>query len=295
MSVQKCMKYLGLTLLWFWQSVNLNASEPVNLNSLLSDLTVPAVTDDKPQAGKRVWQSNPGFEQTEIAHALYLPSDWKPGKTYPVIMEYPGNGGFKNALGDRSQGRVQDCKLGYGLSGGKGMIWVSLPFVDLQTGKHAIKWWGDPDATADYCKQTVARICREYGGDPENVILTGFSRGAIACNYIGLRDDEIAALWKAMLPHSHYDGVRKWNYTDSDAASARKRLARLGKRPQFISHEQSTQATEDFLKTSQSPGRFTFMTLPYPNHSDEWVLKDIPERTRVREWLQTIINTNSAD
>lgn len=294
MSVQNYMKHLGLALLLVCQSASLPAAEPNNLNSLPSDLTVPEVTHDKPQVGKRVWQTNPGFEQTKIAHALYLPSDWKPGIKYPVIMEYPGNGGFKNALGDRSQGRVQDCKLGYGLSGGKGIIWVSLPFVDPKAGKHAIKWWGDPAATADYCKQTVARICREYGGDPENLILTGFSRGAIACNYIGLRDDQIAALWKAMLPHSHYDGVRKWNYTDSDVASARKRLKRLGTRPQFISHERSTQATEDFLKASQSPGRFTFMALPYPNHSDEWVLKDIPERTRAREWLQTIVNTNSA-
>lgn len=295
MSVQNGIKHLGIALLLFCQSVDLDAAEPANLNSLPSDLTVPTVTHDKPQDGKRVWQTNPGFENTKIAHALYLPSDWKPGKTYPVIIEYPGNGGFKNALGDRSQGRVQDCKLGYGLSGGKGMIWVSLPFADPETGKHAIKWWGNPDATADYCKQTVARICREYGGDSKNVFLVGFSRGAIACNYIGLRDDEIAALWKAMLLHSHYDGVRKWNYADSDSASARKRLARLGTRPQFISHERSTQATEDFLKASQSQGQFTFMALPYPNHSDEWVLKDIPERTRARKWLQTIVNTNSAE
>ncbi|MCA9016754.1 MAG: hypothetical protein KDA77_15585, partial [Planctomycetaceae bacterium] len=157
MSLRNLMNYLGIVLLWCCHSVDLPATEPVNLNSLPSDLTVPAVTHEQPQAGKRAWQTNPGFEQTEIAHALYLPADWKPGKRYPVIMEYPGNGGFKNALGDRSQGRVQDCKLGYGLSGGTGMIWVSLPFVDPQSGKHALNWWGDPDATADYCKQTVNR------------------------------------------------------------------------------------------------------------------------------------------
>lgn len=286
---------IGLIFLLFCHSVNLSAAEPVNLNSLPSDLKVPAVIQEPPQPGKRVWQTNPGFEQTEIAHALYLPSEWKSGKKYPVIMEYPGNGGFSNALGDRSQGRVQDCKLGFGLSGGKDMIWVSLPFVDPQTGKHALNWWGDPDATAAYCKQTVARICKEFGGDPNAVFLTGFSRGAIACNYIGLRDDEIAALWKAMLPHSHYDGVRKWNYPDSDATSARKRLARLGSRPQFISHEQSTQSTEDFLQASKSKGQFTFLALPYPNHSDEWVLKDIPERTRARNWLKSLLNTKSSD
>ncbi len=272
-----------------FQIVTVQAAEPNNLNDLPSDLQVPSVTHEKPLPGKRVWQQNPGYEKTEILHALYLPPDWKPTGTYPVIMEYPGNGGFSNALKDRSDGRVQDCKLGYGLSGGKGMIWVSLPFVDPKTGKHSIKWWGDPDATAAYCKQTVARICKEFGGDSNAVFLTGFSRGAIACNYIGLRDDEIAALWKGMLPHSHYDGVRKWNYSDSDVAAAQKRLARFGKRPQFITQERSTRATEEYLKASPSKGQFTFMTIPYPNHSDEWVLKNISERTRARQWLANVL------
>lgn len=283
------MNYFIPFLYFVFPIFSLSAAEPVNLNSLPSDLKIPAVTQKTPQPGKRVWQQNPGFEKTEIAHALYLPPDWKPDKKYPVIMEYPGNGGYSNALKDRSQGRVQDCKLGFGLSGGTGMIWVSLPFVDPNTGKHSIKWWGDPDATAEYCKQTVARICKEFGGDPEAVFLTGFSRGAIACNYIGLRDDEIASLWKGMLPHSHYDGVRKWNYADSDVASAQKRLARLGNRPQFITQEKSTHATEQFLKDAKSKGQFTFLAIPYPNHSDEWVLKDLPERTQARKWLAEIL------
>ncbi|WP_417397657.1 hypothetical protein [Gimesia chilikensis] len=289
------MPVLKTLLILICSTLSVAAAEPVNLNGLPSDLTVPEVTRGTPAPGQRVWQTNQGFEKTEIAHALYLPPDWWPGKRYPVIMEYPGNGGYRNALNDVSRGRVQDCKLGYGLSGGVGMIWVSLPFVDPKTGKHAVKWWGDPDATADYCKQTVARICREYGGDAENVILTGFSRGAIACNYIGLRDAEIAKLWKAMLPHSHYDGVRKWNYPDSDAASARQRLVRLGTRPQFISHEKSTQQTEAYLKESGVAGQFTFMALPYPNHSDEWVLKDIPQRRQARQWLRNIVQSTATD
>jgi len=283
------VNYFRLILFLICFPASLPAAEPVNLNSLPSDLKVPAVTHEKPLPGKRVWQQNPGYEKTKLAHALYLPPDWKPDEKYPVIMEYPGNGGFSNALNDRSQGRVQDCKLGFGLSGGKGMIWVSLPFVDPKTGKHSINWWGDPDATAEYCKQTVARICKEFGGDPHAVFLTGFSRGAIACNYIGLRDDEIASLWKGFLPHSHYDGVRKWSYPDSDVASAQKRLARLGRRPQFITQEKSTNATEQYLKDSKSKGQFTFLAIPYPNHSDEWVLKNLPERTQARSWLAEIL------
>src|SRR5688572_87359 len=196
--------------------------ETPNLHSIRSDLTVPERSNDQPAAGKRVRQQNPGYEGWELFHTVYLPTDWKPlpsrSEKYPVIVEYPGNGGYKNALGDVCTGRPEDCKIGYGLSGGKGFIWVCLPFVNPAEKRHALNWWGDADATAAYCVQTVKRVCEEYGGDPSAVVLTGFSRGAIACNYIGLRNDQIAKLWCAMLPHSHYDGVRKWPHADSDAA-----------------------------------------------------------------------------
>jgi len=279
-------------------------AEPPNLHSLPSDITIPELSDGPAAAGKRIKQTNPGYEGWDLHHTLYLPTDWKPpmpGATvgnalrgvpraaYPVIVEYPGNGGYKNALGDVCTGRPEDCKLGYGLSGGKGFIWVCLPFVNPVEKKHALTWWGDADATAAYCVQTVRRVCDEYGGDPSAAVLTGFSRGAIACNYIGLRNDEIAKLWCAMLPHSHYDGVRKWPYADSDAASAIARLKRLSSRPQFISHETSVDATREFLRQQAPDGNFTFLALPYPNHSDEWVLKDIPERAQVRDWLTGVI------
>lgn len=256
-----------------------------NLNDIPSDLKVPDVTAGSPQAGGRVWQKNPGYEDWMVAHALYLPTDWNKHERYPVLFEYPGNGKFQNTLGDRCDGSIESCQMGYGLSGGKGMIWVSLPFVDPQTRTHSCVWWGDPDATVKYCKQTAARICREYGGDPERLVLMGFSRGAIACNYIGLRDDDIAKLWCGFIAHSHYDGVRQWSYADSDAESARKRLERLGSRPQFISDEESTTAVETYLSNAYPQGAFTFVTLPYRNHSSTWVVKDLPIRARAREWL----------
>lgn len=262
--------------------------ESTNLHLIKSDLIVPDVSEGEPGPGKRVRQSNPGYEDWDLFHVLYLPSDWKPEGKYPVLVEYPGNGGFKNRLGDISTGRVEDCKLGYGISGGQGMIWVCLPFVNPRTRKHQLNWWGDADATAAYCRQTVKRICSEYGGDSDSVILTGFSRGAIACGYIGLRDAETAKLWRAMIPHSHYDGVRKWDYPQSDRESARLRLARFAGKPQFITHELSideTKSSMSGLDTSQ----ITFLALPYPNHSDQWVLKDIPERQQLRNWLARIL------
>ncbi|MCE9604601.1 MAG: hypothetical protein K8U03_06805 [Planctomycetia bacterium] len=271
----------------FWSTAS--AVAQTNIHELPSDLTVPAVVEGVPEAGKRVQQRNVGFEDGGIYHALYLPPDWKAGEKYPVIVEYPGNGGYSNALGDRSVGRVEDCKLGYGISGGRRMIWVSLPFVDLKQRKHALNWWGDADATAAYCRTTVERICADYGGDRDAVILTGFSRGAIACGYIGLRDDATAKLWRAIIAHSHYDGVRRWGFSDDDEASAAKRLVRFHGKPQFISHEKSIDDTAAYLKRHDGLTSTTLLAIPYPNHSDEWVLKDIPERKQLRTWLDKVL------
>lgn len=264
-------------------------SAAANVHDLPSDLVVPAMTDGAPAAGKRVRQFNAGFEGSEVYHALYLPPEWKAGGKYPVLVEYPGNGGFKNGLGDRSDGRVEDCKLGYGITGGREMIWVSLPFVNSQERKHALNWWGDADATAAYCRAIVERICTDFGGDRERVVLCGFSRGAIACGYIGLRDDATAKLWRAMIPHSHYDGVRRWGQPEDDEASAAARLKRLGGRPQFITHEQSIDPTAAYLKRYDALAGATLVALPYPNHTDEWVLKDIPERKQLRAWLAEVL------
>lgn len=258
----------------------------VNLNSIASDISVPPVIDDLPEAGKRVRQRNTGFEDWNLFHALYLPTDWKPGQVYPVIAEYPGNGGYQSKLGDESRGRPEDCKLGFGATGGQGAIWVSLPFVDTTNKCHSIRWWGDADATATYCRQTIDRICSEFGGDRKRVVLAGFSRGAIACSYIGLRDDATAQLWCGLIAHSHYDGVRRWGYPDDDPESARKRLARFEGKAQFVSNENSIEPTKRFLEAIDI--QTEYVALPYPNHSDEWVLKDIPERERLRNWLKKI-------
>jgi hypothetical protein len=116
------------------------------------------------------------------------------------VVEFAGNGNYKNAFGDTSTGRVEDASLGYGISGGKGMIWVVMPFIEVKADGsqgNAITWWGDIAETKRYCIATVKDICTRLGGDEKRVVLSGFSRGAIACNYIGLHDDEISRLWCA--------------------------------------------------------------------------------------------------
>jgi hypothetical protein len=261
-----------------------------DIASVPADLATPPMAGGAPAAGRRVRQTTPGWENTDVHHALWLPRNWKPGATFPVLVEFAGNGGYRNDFGDRCDGTVEGCNLGYGISGGADYIWVCVPFVENVDGKmaNARLWWGDADETARYCVATVRQVCREFGGDEKAVVLCGFSRGAIACNYIGLRDDTIAPVWRAFLCHSHYDGVRRWPYADSDRDSALARLRRLGGRPQFISMESSTAETRRFLESSGVRAPFTFVDFPFRNHTDTWALRDCELRRAARAWLRSL-------
>ena len=39
-------------------------------------MTVPELSNGPPAAGKRVKQTNPGYEGWDLFHTLYLPTDW---------------------------------------------------------------------------------------------------------------------------------------------------------------------------------------------------------------------------
>ena len=240
------------------------------------DLTPPPVIAGEPAPGKRVLQALPAYRNTSVRHALYLPTDWEKGRSYPVLVEYAGN--------SRTVAGGQSC-LGYGLSGGRGFLWLCLPFVSTNHQQDMSQWWGDVDATAAYCREAVRQVCRDWGGDARAVFLTGFSRGAIACNVIGLHDDATAALWRGFVCHSHYDDGR-WQGTD--AAGAAERIKRLGHKPQFVSNEVPVvekERIEAYLRRVHPDGNFTFLTLPYSNHTETWVLRDLPERKTARDWL----------
>lgn len=256
------------------------------------DLVTPEMTLEEPAAGRRVRQVAPEYEGTEVYHALYLPTDWMPGGNYPVIVEYTGNYFPKSG----STGEVKDANLGYGLSGGEGFIWVSMPYIQEGGKENALTWWGDTEATVEYCKTNLPRICEQFGGDLENVFICGFSRGAIAASYIGLADDEIAAFWKGMFTHDHFDGQKTWNYPESDRASALVRLARLKGRPVLVSGGSSS-----FLKEHLELADFSFLTVPVEEifdipegkiihrHTDLWMHRDSAYRDRVRRWLEEIV------
>jgi hypothetical protein len=242
-------------------------------------LDVPTVEDGPPAPGRRVryrpLKVGPGIE-TPPAAFLSLPSDWQPGGSHPVVVEYPGNIFFTPAC--YSTGRPEQCVIGYGMTRGRGAIWISLPFVDA-SGHVAENGWGDPDRTAEFCVATVEDVCERFSGDRERLVLTGFSRGAIACGFIGLRNDRIAALWKGLHCCQHYDGDG-WNGATLDGAI--ERASRF--RGTSVFH---TDNSADKVKPVTDALRVpvTFVSSGLGAHSCAMFLDDRESTRRLRDWF----------
>lgn len=290
------------------------ADAPPDTLVIPADLRQPVVIDGEPAPGRLVLQQLPGYAGTQVHHAIWLPEDWTPDRRFPVIVEYLGN-----------TQQVKDGLIGggMGISGGQGFIWVILPFVAGDGKTDVAMWWGDVAATVAYAKEAVPAICAAWSGDPARVLLTGHSRGAIACNYIGLHDDQIAKLWRAMVPFSHYDDAHiPWGMTPEEQAKASERLARLGSTPQYVLGEHSVlpqpwndkalraaiverafgtfaeardalglkpitiiEGTRTFLARQAPTADITIVDLPFVNHSAEVLFRDTPERRHLRAWV----------
>ena len=148
------------------------------------------------------------------------------------------------------------------------------------------------DSLIQYCKDNLQRICQQFGGDSKNIFICGFSRGAIACSYIGLADDEIASFWKGMITHDHFDGHKEWGYPQDGRSYALKRIARLKGKPVLVCGKHA-----EYLKNYQSLAQFTFLPVPareifqipegkviHP-HTDMWAHRQSTTRQIARDWL----------
>jgi hypothetical protein len=273
--------------------------EPVALDvNSTQQLSIPAAGQGKPAAGQRVRVTPPEYAGTAVFHTIYLPKSWRQGgEKLPIIFEYTGNY-FPKA---GSTGRVEDAGLGYGLSAGK-YIWVSLPYISRDHTANEVTWWGDQAATVQYAKLNVPRIMDQFAADSGAVFLCGFSRGAIAVNYIGLHDDEIASLWTAFITHDHFDGVKEWGKSDWGSplekyrAEAAQRLKRVAGRPYLVSQNGKGYGSEKFIHcVLATPENFTFSYIDtgaifggFPHelakagHTDRWLL--VPSKYRAATW-----------
>lgn len=249
-------------------------------------IEVPAVDDGPPAAGRRVRLRFPGDEASGIHFILHLPDDWSPTGKYPVILEYPGNEFY--VRGCYSTGLPEQCGLGYGMSRGRGAIWVSLPFVDRRAGTIVASGWGDPDATADCCVRVVEEVCGKFGGDPAALVLTGFSRGAIACGFIGLRNERIANLWKGFHLCQHYDGDG-WNGADMAGAIGRARRFRGAGVFHTDNPESRVRPVTEALGVPA-----TFVQSGLGAHATAMVLDDRESTRRLRAWFAELVAAPTA-
>ncbi|MEI7421726.1 MAG: family 43 glycosylhydrolase [Prolixibacteraceae bacterium] len=247
-------------------------------------LKVPKIMDGPPAAGHLVRYRLKGDENNGIYCLVYLPSNWKKSKSLPVIMEYPGNIYYAKAC--YSNGLPDQCVIGYGMTRGKDAIWVSLPFIDRKKGEMVENGWGDPEATADYAVSMVEEICSKYNGDKKNIVLTGFSRGAIACGFIGLRNDRIAPLWKAFHACQHYDGDG-WNGATMEGAKERARRFAGQAVFQTDNSEEFFQPVMDEMKT-----KTTYVSSGLGFHSCAMFLDDRPSTQQLRKWFKDLVKTN---
>jgi hypothetical protein len=277
-----------------------------------ADLALPPLAEGAPQPGKRATVVTAEYAGTKVHHLIALPDDWSPdwkarGKHWPVIAEYTGN----YYPGSGSTGQAEGAALGYGLSRGKA-IWVILPYVAKDHHKNEITWWGDIDATIGYAKTNIPRICAEFGGDANKVLLCGFSRGAIGVGFLGLHDDEVARLWCGLWAHDHFDGVTEWKGTDWGSPLARYReeaavrLKRLQGRPLLITQGSGAPAVRLFLSAQLSAPSWTYADVDmkalygnFPNesvkhpHTDRWLLRESADGRMVQHWWGQLIDDSN--
>lgn len=249
-------------------------------------LDVPDMTREKAGAGKRVRYQLSRERDGEIYSALYLPLNWEPGKKYPVMVEFPGNI-FYSAKSCWSTGRPEQCQMGYGITRGENAIWVSLPFVDRENHQIAESGFGSNSGrdTVLYTRETVEHICSHWGGDRQNLYLCGFSRGSIACGYIGLADDDIAKLWKAIIGCQHYDGS-SWKQSRMDEAVLRAPRFRGEAIFQVDNQQEKYQTVVDATDPAVS---WTWVRSGLGYHATAMFLDDRPAMKTLRQWYQKLL------
>ena len=268
---------------------------------------------ESPSPGDQVAEIAPNYAaaaNTDIFHLVQRPTNWQPGQTHPVIVEYAPNRWPRFGL----DGTQKDARMGSALSQGRDYLWIVLPFIDskgtesLTDDTYQAEWWGhgpgngDVGATVDYVKDNLDWIIDQHGGDPDNVTLVGFSRGAIATNFVGLADDEIARYWSAFYAAEHYDGVNTtWGYGGAGRADALRRLARLDGRPQLVAYldQGITGEVHPYLERELPAGQVTFLPLSIdfmarhqapggsPSHHVDWMHADNDEIRQARAWLRS--------
>lgn len=134
---------------------------------------LPPLPEERPRPGAESVLSVPGYDQPI---RLFLPSDFRAGKRFPLILHLHGMGGSPTA-----QPWIE-------VTGGKGYLIAGLPYGGLRDGGAQ----GITDEPADvramiaYLDTVRGHLAARYGADPGRVVLSGISMGGWAVNYYGM-------------------------------------------------------------------------------------------------------------
>ena len=252
--------------------INVRGSPPKVKREHFNRILVPDIERGAPMAGKRVYQRLPGWENTTIEHVLTLPKEWKPGAKFPVIVEYTGNVFYNKWC--HSTGFTDQGNLAYGLSRGETFILLNLPFISTDARQEEPNGWGSIERTEDYCLQALKFVSENYGGDANLIFYTGFSRGELAMNYLALRDDRIAPIWRGFIG------------ADPAVPAATKWRGSPGWKNCATGWDERGSRLQDRLFISQHPDYG-------PVHVDVEYLEDSPSTVAVRTWLQRMLDPTS--
>lgn len=121
-------------------------------------------------------QTETGFLKRSIelgserySYQIYLPPNWNPERTWPVIL-------FLHGAGERGSDGVAQTTVGFppSLNGLQ-----NFPSIVVMPQCRRRAWWWDADMEAQVFKILESSI-QEYRGDPDRVYLTGLSMGGYA-------------------------------------------------------------------------------------------------------------------
>ena len=188
----------------------LNCTGVVCTMSVPSDTAPPETSPPgaAPGPGRRVQLTATGWGHTKVRHTLLLPEEFELARRepWPMLVELPGNGCGFGGPWPRDCGSNWTAQ-GWGVSQGRGAVWLTLPFVTRDLGADtAVQtgWWGcsrggEPftyqesclandtyttDTTLAYLKAAIRDTIGRFHVDRQRIILLGHSRGAIATQKI---------------------------------------------------------------------------------------------------------------
>lgn len=248
---------------------------------LLAHLIVPSLSEGEPSAGKKVRV----YLAESLYYTVYLPYEYDSYKKWPVIFELPG--AKYSAKGYELSGYPDEITMGYGLSKGKDYILVCAPIL---YDKNKINFWDACKRNPEWLKNTtdcwltiLNDLNHRFSIDNDNIILCGFSRGAIATIYIGNSTDEISKKWKAYYAHDWFDGGEG---IDIRLDRTNNKRVLITCREGWCAPWQLSMNAYKYLLKKKWP--VTFFDIPNISHTTNWLLEDSDYANRARIWLMEV-------